>query len=97
MLGRGPWSTGEAHACPVPGCTETVNRFLCRRHWARLPKPVRDDVWRTWQSGSGTDSPPFAAAAASALVFARLADVRDRMADGHPPGGTRKASAKNAS
>jgi hypothetical protein len=96
MLGRGPWTTGEAHGCPVPGCTETVHRFLCRRHWARLPKPVRDDVWRAWQSGAGSDSPQFTAAARSALVLVRLADLGDRMADGPTPGGTRQAPANNA-
>jgi hypothetical protein len=96
MLGRGPWTTGEPHGCPVPGCPETVHRLLCRRHWASLPKTVRDEVWRAWQSGSGSDSPQFAAAARSALVLARLGDVSDRMAPGHPPDGTRQASAKNA-
>ena len=74
MVGRGPWTDGEPHNCPVPGCHETVHRFICRRHWAALPKAIRDDLWRAWRSGTGVDTVPFALAVESALAIARLSD-----------------------
>jgi hypothetical protein len=29
---------------------------MCRRHWYRVPKHLRDQVWVTWRSGQGTHS-----------------------------------------
>jgi hypothetical protein len=69
VIGRGPWTDGEPHRCPVPRCPETVHRFMCRSHWAALPKAVHDDVWR-------------AVAVESALLMARLVDrASDRTLD----------------
>ena len=58
--GRGPGSnpTAEpqsAYRCPVSGCGEQVDpsRLMCRGHWYRLPRPLRDLVWATWRSGEG--------------------------------------------
>lgn len=35
--------------CPVPGCEapRKVNQMMCRTHWFRVPKAVRDSVWAT--------------------------------------------------
>lgn len=40
-----------ARICPVAGCCSEVARgkFLCRPHWFGTPKPLRDEVWRTWR------------------------------------------------
>lgn len=38
--------------CPVPGC-ETFhprNMLMCRSHWFRVPKPIRDEVWDSYRS-----------------------------------------------
>jgi hypothetical protein len=29
---------------------------MCRRHWYRIPKQLRDQVWATWRSGLGACS-----------------------------------------
>jgi hypothetical protein len=59
--GRGPASHLLAAAepachCHVPHCNEQIDpsRLMCRRHWYRVPKQLRDQVWATWQSGRGT-------------------------------------------
>ncbi len=61
--GRGPGYSltplrAWASHCPVPGCVEFIDgsRLMCRRDWYLVPKPVRDEVWRTWQSGQGAFS-----------------------------------------
>jgi hypothetical protein len=60
-IGRGPggYQVKSPQHCPVPGCSERINpsRLMCRPHWYLVPKPVRDRVWASWRSGSGTGSP----------------------------------------
>jgi hypothetical protein len=58
--GRGPGHPRtslpqKAGRCPVPGCREPIDasRLMCRRDWYLVPKPMRDHVWCTWQSGQG--------------------------------------------
>ena len=34
-------------------CQIDPSRLMCRRHWYRVPKPLRDQVWATWRSGQG--------------------------------------------
>jgi len=43
--------TTQLHECPAPGCTERVDfsMFACQRHWFSIPKPLRDEIWRTWR------------------------------------------------
>ena len=40
-----------ARRCPVDGCAGIPGRgkFMCRAHWFGTPKPLRDEVWRTWR------------------------------------------------
>jgi hypothetical protein len=59
--GRGPGTLLLALAergghCQVPCCGEQIDpsRLMCRRHWYRVPKQLRDQVWATWRSGRGT-------------------------------------------
>ncbi|MGO9292819.1 MAG: hypothetical protein ACLP52_02870 [Streptosporangiaceae bacterium] len=76
MTGRGPGS----HLCPVRGCPQHVSpdRLMCRPHWYAVPRPLRDAVWATWQSGSGAGSPAHMAAINAAIraVNARQEDPR---------------------
>ena len=58
--GRGPGSVLSAPGelgghCQVPSCNEQIDpsRLMCRHHWYRVPKQLRDQVWATWQSGRG--------------------------------------------
>lgn len=78
--GRGPGSPLLASAepvghCRVPRCNEQIDpsRLMCRRHWYRVPKPLRDQVWATWQSGRGTSSGEHQTA-----VHMAIAACRDR-------------------
>ena len=38
--------------CPVAGCATTHDRSLlmCRHHWYRVPKRLRDALWRAYRS-----------------------------------------------
>jgi hypothetical protein len=61
--GRGPGRHLKGAAkhgcrCAIPGCGDFVDpsRLMCRRHWYRVPKHLRDRVWATWRSGKGTNS-----------------------------------------
>lgn len=47
-------SQGRASRCPIPGCGDQIDpsRLMCR-HWHRVPKQLRDQVWATWRSGHG--------------------------------------------
>ena len=49
-----------AHTCHATGCTTPVPRILwgCRRHWFMVPKPIRDDIWRTYRPGQCDDMNP---------------------------------------
>jgi hypothetical protein len=42
----------STHACPYPGCEQRVTRNMlaCKPHWFKLPRPVRDEVWRSWRA-----------------------------------------------
>jgi hypothetical protein len=48
---------------------------MCREDWYRVPRILRNDVWRTWRSGDGEASPEHVAAIAAAVRW-----VKD-----HPP------------
>lgn len=43
------------HECPKTNCGEQLPRGLlaCRPHWYEIPKPVRDQVNRTWRAYNG--------------------------------------------
>lgn len=63
--GRGPGS----HLCPANGCRQPVSpdRLMCRPHWYTVPKPLRDAVWTTWQSGAGAGTAAHTAAILAAI------------------------------
>ncbi len=78
--GRGPGGqpTGlplPACFCPVPGCGVQIDqtRLMCRRDWYRVPKRLRDQVWRTWRSGKGVNSREQQQAVLRAIAAAGIA------------------------
>ena len=50
------------HECHWPGCTKQVPPAMwgCKAHWFRLPKRLRDAIWRTYQPGQETTMTPSA-------------------------------------
>jgi hypothetical protein len=42
--------------CPVTGCASGcgADQLVCKRHWFKLPKPVRDEIWRLWRNERGS-------------------------------------------
>lgn len=57
------------HVCHWPGCGMLVppKMWGCSRHWFRLPKPMRDEVWRTYVPGQEITKTPSAAYVAVAM------------------------------
>lgn len=56
------------HHCHWPGCPEQVPpaKWGCARHWFKLPKPLRDRIWRTFDPGQEVNATPSAAYLAAA-------------------------------
>lgn len=48
------------HTCHWPGCKQQVPpaRWGCRDHWYRLPKALRDRIWRSYRPGQEVDKRP---------------------------------------
>lgn len=48
------------HHCHWPGCTEQVPPAMwgCKAHWFKLPKVLRDRIWRTYAPGQEVDMTP---------------------------------------
>lgn len=61
------------HRCHWPGCREMVPpaKWGCISHWRRLPKRIRDEIWRTYRIGQESDMRP----STDYLVIAREAQV----------------------
>jgi hypothetical protein len=73
--GRGPGAPllalpHRASRCPVPRCGDQIDpsRLMCRTHWYRVPRPLRDHVWATWRSGHGGASHEHRAAVLMAIA-----------------------------
>lgn len=89
--GRAPYGTGRgpgSHLCPANGCHRPISadRLMCRPHWYHAPKPLRDAVWATWRSGTGTGTPEHTKAILAAITAASTHHRRQReTAADHPP------------
>lgn len=48
------------HTCHWPGCGQVVPPRLwgCKAHWYRLPKKLRDEIWRTYRPGQEMTKTP---------------------------------------
>jgi hypothetical protein len=56
------------HSCHWPGCEAQVPPAMwgCREHWFRLPKHLRDEIWRAYRPGQEKDMRPSEAYLAAA-------------------------------
>jgi len=55
--------------CRVPGCSQRIDlsHLMCRDDWYLVPKPLRDRIWATWESGYGVVSREHRAAVQEAV------------------------------
>lgn len=46
-------SAPPGHLCHATGCKQAVppRMFMCRTHWYRLPKAMRDAIWAAYRPG----------------------------------------------
>lgn len=53
----------KPHHCHWPGCKQQVPPAMwgCKKHWFRLPKPLRDEVWAAYRPGQEANLTPSAA------------------------------------
>src|SRR5579872_1838085 len=44
-----------SHTCPASGCTATVSdaMLMCRKDWAKVPRPLQRAVYRAYDHGRG--------------------------------------------
>lgn len=63
-----------SHRCHATGCKTPVPpaMFMCKPHWFRVPKAMRDRIWATYRAGQCDDMNPSDAycEAAKAAVIA---------------------------
>lgn len=59
---------GRLRVCPVPGCEtkHSRNLMMCKPHWFQVPKPIRDEVWRSFK-GEGVLSDTYLDAREAAI------------------------------
>jgi len=50
----------RGHGCHWPGCTRQVPPAMwgCAPHWFKLPKALRDRIWRAYRPGQENDLHP---------------------------------------
>src|SRR5687768_13118437 len=64
----------SGHHCHATDCKTLVppEMFMCKFHWFRVPKPLRDRIWATYRAGQCDDMRPSTAycEAAKAAVIA---------------------------
>lgn len=48
------------HTCHWTGCAQVVPPAMwgCKAHWFRLPKAIRDEIWRTYRPGQEITKTP---------------------------------------
>jgi hypothetical protein len=51
---------------------------MCRDHWFALPKPIRDEIWRTYRKGQEDDKRPSEAYVRAAQEAKRYLSERRR-------------------
>lgn len=74
-------SADGRHKCHASGCeVETQPKlFMCLRHWRRLPRSMRDEIWFAYRPGQEIDKRPSAeylVAARAAIEWMAKADAR---------------------
>lgn len=48
------------HICHATGCKVPVppRMFMCKRHWFRMPKSMRDEIWAVYVPGQEISKTP---------------------------------------
>ena len=69
----------RSHECHWPSCGKQVPPAMwgCREHWFKLPKAIRDQIWRAYRPGQERDfnvSDEYFEAARSAQIWIASAD-----------------------
>lgn len=43
--------------CPIGGCAVLIRHphLMCRNHWYKVPKHIRDQIWSLFQNEAGSD------------------------------------------
>lgn len=72
------------HTCHATGCSQLVTpaMFMCKRHWFRLPKQTRDQIWATYRPGQEADWQPsreYLLTAREAVIW--LAELEGKVPD----------------
>lgn len=49
-----------SHHCHATSCSIIIppEMFMCKKHWFRLPKIMRGEIWRTYREGQCDDMNP---------------------------------------
>jgi hypothetical protein len=79
-LARRDRVSGERNReCTLEGCTNKRKRteLVCPDHWFKIPKNLRDEVWRTYRR-FGAFSDPYNEAVSAAYAVDRLRRGRQR-------------------
>jgi hypothetical protein len=81
VIGQAKRSAGTDHHCHWTGCTAKVPPAMwgCKRHWSKLPEPIRQAIWRSFRPGQEISKTPSAAYVEAARA------ARDWIAENHPP------------
>lgn len=61
------------HHCPIIGCDRAKADFhvCCSRHWAQVPRELRNEIWRLYRTEPGSDAHRTAVLAAIQELNAR--------------------------
>lgn len=68
------------HHCHWPGCSRQVPPAVwgCKPHWFKLPKDLRDKIWRAYRPGQEVDQRP------SRAYLEAAQEVRAWILEHHP-------------
>lgn len=69
--------------CRIEGCIRIHRRnlFCCPVHWWKIPKPMRDEIWRTYRNGDGIFESDYLQACENAEAY--LEDRDPKIYDGN--------------
>lgn len=70
--------------CPIDGCERGLQQghLMCGRHWFRVPRNLRADIWRLVATIEGLSSPEYGMAVRAAVdaVNAKVKEEAGRLA-----------------
>jgi hypothetical protein len=71
------------HTCHATSCPVEVppKMLMCKKHWGMVPKPIRNQVWATYQFGQENGTGPIPSAAWHRAADRAICAVADQ--EGH--------------